>query len=63
MREGEAIFDQLREKWKQQIGSDELEHLESRLTALVGASRIRVDSPGWIADDLDQPISTARPRT
>jgi DNA-binding MarR family transcriptional regulator len=63
MREGEAIFDELRDKWKLQIGSDKLERLESRLAALVGASRIRVDTPGWIADDLDQPISTLPPRT
>jgi DNA-binding MarR family transcriptional regulator len=63
MQEGEAIFDELRAKWKQQIGSDELERLESRLAVLVGASRIRVDTPGWIADDLGQPISTSPPRT
>jgi DNA-binding MarR family transcriptional regulator len=60
MREGEAIFDELRNKWKQQIGPDELDHLESRLAALVGASPIRFDTPGWIAHDLDQPISTSR---
>ena len=28
LREGEAIFDELRDKWKLQIGSDELERLE-----------------------------------
>jgi DNA-binding MarR family transcriptional regulator len=62
MREGEAIFDELRDKWKLQIGSDELERLESRLAVLVGASRIRVDASGWIPDDLDQAISTSPPR-
>ena len=63
MREGEAIFDELRDKWKQQIGPDELERLESRLAALVGASPIRFDRPGWVAHDLDKPMSTSPPRT
>jgi hypothetical protein len=62
MRQGEAIFDEMRDEWMQQIGSHELERLESRLAALVGASR-SVDTPAWIADDLDQPISTTPPTT
>jgi DNA-binding MarR family transcriptional regulator len=62
MLEGEAIFDELRDKWKQQIGPDELERLESRLAALVGASPVRFDTPGWVVHDLDQPMSTSPPR-
>ena len=54
MREGEAIFDELRDKWSQQIGPDELERLESHLATLVGVSTVRFDSPGWIAHSLDE---------
>jgi DNA-binding MarR family transcriptional regulator len=54
MREGEAIFDELRDRWSQQIGSDELERFESNLATLVGVSTVRIDSPGWIAHSLDQ---------
>jgi DNA-binding MarR family transcriptional regulator len=63
MREGEAIFDELRDNWKRQIGPDELERLESHLAALVGASPIRIGTPGWIAHDLDRPTSTSPPTT
>ena len=63
MREGEAIFDQLRDKWKRQIGPDELERLESHLAALVGASPVRIDTPGWIAHDLDELTPSSIPRT
>lgn len=34
---GEKIFDELRERWKQQIGAAQLESLEMHLVALVGA--------------------------
>ena len=54
MRVGEAVFDELRDKWKRKIGAKQLERLESDLAAVVGASPIRVDSPGWIAHSLDQ---------
>jgi DNA-binding MarR family transcriptional regulator len=54
MREGEAVFDELRDKWKRKIGAKQLERLETDLTALVGASPVRIDSPGWIADRLDE---------
>jgi hypothetical protein len=63
MREGEAIFDQLRDRWKAQIGPDELERLESHLAALVGASPVRIDTPGWIAHDLDELTPSSMPRT
>ena len=54
MRVGEAVFDELREKWKRKIGAKQLERLETDLTALVGASPVRVGSPGWIANSLDE---------
>ncbi len=62
MREGEAIFDELRDEWKRRIGLDELERLESHLATLIGASPVRTDSPGWIAHDLDEPISVSIPK-
>jgi hypothetical protein len=54
MRVGEAVFDELRDKWKQRIGAEQLERLEADLAALVGASAVRIDSPGWIAHSLDE---------
>ncbi len=54
MREGEAVFDELRDKWKRKIGAKQLERLESDLTVLVRASPVRVDSPGWIGHSLDE---------
>ena len=54
LRQGEAIFDELRDRWAQQIGPDRLQELESRLTDLVGPTPIRFDSPGWIAQDLHE---------
>jgi DNA-binding MarR family transcriptional regulator len=54
MRAGEAVFDELRDKWKRKIGANQLERLESDLATLVGASPVRVDSPGWIAHSIDE---------
>jgi DNA-binding MarR family transcriptional regulator len=48
---GEAILENLREKWKEQIGSTALATLEARLTELVGDAAIRIDAPGWVAQD------------
>jgi DNA-binding MarR family transcriptional regulator len=49
MRQGEAVFDELREQWARQIGAAELAGLEAHLTALVGAQPVRFDTPGWLA--------------
>src|ERR1700679_1131353 len=54
MEAGETLFDELRDKWKRKIGAKQLERLESDLAALVGASPVRIDSPGWIANNLDE---------
>ena len=51
MRQGEAIFDSLRAAWEQQLGEHELALLEDQLTAFVGDSAIRLDAPGWVAQD------------
>ncbi len=55
MRQGEAIFDELRNRWERQIGAAELERLETHLAALVGASPIRFDTAGWMKRDLGEP--------
>ena len=50
-REGEAIFDKLRGQWERQIGAEELAKMEANLNSLVGASPVRLDAPGWVAQD------------
>ncbi len=55
LRRGEAIFDQLRARWEQQIGRDELTAIETHLATLVGAAPGRLDTPGWIVHDLGEP--------
>jgi DNA-binding MarR family transcriptional regulator len=56
MRQGEAVFDELRDQWAQQIGAAELDGIEDHLTALVGAQPVRLDTPGWIARDVGEPV-------
>ena len=47
IREGEAIFDDLRAEWERRLGPAELARLESQLTAFVGDSPVRLQEPGW----------------
>jgi DNA-binding MarR family transcriptional regulator len=55
MREGEAIFDELREQWIRQIGAAQVATLERNLATLVGNSPTRIDDiPGWMAHDLGE---------
>ena len=56
LREAEAIFDELRDRWARQIGAARLTELEAQLTELVGAEPVRLDTPGWIARDLGEPV-------
>lgn len=56
LRQGEAIFEELRKDWENRIGADELARLEANLAVLVGKSAIRLDEPGWADGDLDEPI-------
>ena len=56
MCQGEAIFDELRDQWAQQIGAAELDRIEDHLTALAGAQPVRFDTPGWIARDVGEPL-------
>jgi DNA-binding MarR family transcriptional regulator len=55
LRQGEAIFDDLRDGWARQIGRAQLETLEKQLAALVGTP-LRPDTPGWLARDLGEPV-------
>jgi DNA-binding MarR family transcriptional regulator len=50
LREGEAIFEELRARWERTLGAAELARLESDLATLVGDGGVRVDAPGWVAD-------------
>ncbi len=54
LREGELVFDELRDNWKRKIGAKELERVEADLAALVGASTVRVETPGWVSHSLDE---------
>ena len=55
LRQGEAIFDELRDQWARRIGAAELERIENQLTALIGVPPVRFDTPGWIARDVGDP--------
>jgi DNA-binding MarR family transcriptional regulator len=52
LREGEGIFDELREQWEKQVGAGPLAQMESTLRQLVGNSIIRLDTPAWLARGL-----------
>ena len=52
LRQGETIFDELRDQWSQQIGIAELENFETQLAAMVGAQPVRFDTPGRLTHDL-----------
>jgi DNA-binding MarR family transcriptional regulator len=47
LREGEAIFDELREQWEKQVGAESLIAIEESLRILVGGKAIDLDAPGW----------------
>ncbi len=49
LREGEAIFDDLRQGWARQIGLEQLEQIEAQLARLLGPMPVRLDAPGWVA--------------
>ncbi|CAI9400699.1 MarR family winged helix-turn-helix transcriptional regulator [Nocardioides sp. T2.26MG-1] len=51
MREGEAIFDELRDEWARTLGADGLARLERDLAAVVGDSPLRVEAAGWAAQE------------
>ncbi|MFD8686360.1 MarR family winged helix-turn-helix transcriptional regulator [Streptomyces sp. NPDC059651] len=53
LRQGEAIFDEMRGRWEEQVGAASLATVEEALRSLVGDHAIRLDSPGWIARGPD----------
>ena len=60
LRQGEAIFEELRDQWAQRIGAAEVESIEDHLTALIGAQPVRFDTPGWITRDVGEPEPDGR---
>ena len=54
LRQGEAIFDELRDQWERQIGPAQLEALR-RTWQRWPATAVRFDTPGWMSRDLGEP--------
>ena len=52
LREGEKIFDELREQWEQQVGAEAVAEVERTLRRILGTNTIRLDTPGWLVQDL-----------
>ncbi|AGL16790.1 MarR family winged helix-turn-helix transcriptional regulator [Actinoplanes sp. N902-109] len=52
IREGTAIFDEVRARWEKRLGAGQLATLEAQLAQFVGDAPIRLDSPGWASQDL-----------
>lgn len=52
MREGAAIFDELRARWEDRLGAEDLARLETQLAQFVGDSPIDLNAPGWAAQEL-----------
>jgi DNA-binding MarR family transcriptional regulator len=53
LREGEEIFDKLREQWQEQVGTGQLAQVETTLRQLVGNNGGRLDTPAWLAQGLE----------
>lgn len=51
LRDGEAVFDRLRERWEQEAGGDAVAALQETLRQFVGPDAIQVNVPGWDARD------------
>jgi DNA-binding MarR family transcriptional regulator len=58
LREGEAVFDEMRDRLMKQVGTEQVATLEETLRALVGDNAIRLDAPGWAAAETADPSST-----
>ena len=52
MREGAAIFDEVRARWEKRLGAEDLARLETQLAQFVGDSPIDLNAPGWAAQEL-----------
>jgi len=51
LREGEAIFEDLRAGWEAKLGAAELARLEASLATVVGDGGVDLDAPGWLPRD------------
>ncbi|MFC0645729.1 MarR family winged helix-turn-helix transcriptional regulator [Cellulomonas phragmiteti] len=51
LREGEAVFEDLRARWEETLGAAELAHLEASLVKLVGRATVDPEAPGWVGQD------------
>ncbi len=49
LREGEAIFGSIRQRWEERIGEAALSNMERDLKALVGEAADPLDTAGWLA--------------
>ncbi|WP_378143993.1 hypothetical protein ACFJGV_11115 [Cnuibacter sp. UC19_7] len=47
LREGEAVFEEMRSELESQVGAGALADAEDVLRALVGENVIRLHAPGW----------------
>ena len=54
LREGEAVFDDLRRAWEAQVGAVRVQQLEETLRALVGDDVVRPGFPGSTADEISR---------
>lgn len=57
LREGEAVFDQLREQWKRQVGAPQVELVEKHLAAMVACFPAQSRTPDWIKEEFEKPTS------
>lgn len=51
LREGEAVFEDLRAAWEATLGTARLAQLEESLATVVGTAGVDVGAPGWAAHD------------
>jgi DNA-binding MarR family transcriptional regulator len=54
MREGEAVFDDLRRDWESQVGTARVAELEEALRQLVGDDVVRPGFPGSASEAIDR---------
>lgn len=55
LRQGEAIFNDLRRKWEQQVGFNKVREFEELLKILVGSQPARRNTPMRASQDLSDP--------